>query len=137
MKTTGLQKVSEALDADDQHRGPHCAYFVRRWHRIAQAIFEWLVVGKEQPLGPLRHRFVRAEFQPDRGGLQHYHALLETLLEVSSDDPQIRTEALKRLRECVTRDLRPALEELGVEKSAIDEVMILAETVLVHGHNEK
>jgi len=39
------------------------------------------MTGIEQPLGPLTHKFVRSEFQPNSGGLQHYHCLLATLLD--------------------------------------------------------
>ena len=134
-KTTGFEEFSKKLSEDKQRISCHCTMFVRKWHRAALALVEWLVHGVEQPLGPLGHRFVRAEFQPCRGGIQHYHCLLETLLNAASLDPEQREEVLRNLRACVTRNLPHALHALGLPQDLVTELCTFAETILRHYHD--
>ena len=134
-KTAGFEKMTENLRADNQSWSAHCTMFVRKWHRTVQALVEWLVNGKEQPLGPLRHRFLRAEFQPERGGLQHYHILLETLLAILSTVPHACELALSALRRCVTRNLAGAMLQLGIPQRVVEEVNLFASVILKHNHD--
>ena len=133
-KTAGMETMTEGMRADNQSWSAHCSIFVRKWHRTVLAMVEWLVNGKEQPLGPLRHRFVRAEFQPDRGGIQHYHILLETLLDLFSSDMNARECVLGALRSCVTRNIYGALHRFSLPEQIVNELSAFAAVVLKHNH---
>jgi len=135
-KTAGFETMTAQLQQDFQNWLAHCVMFVRRWHRTVHALIDWQMTGIEQPLGPLTHKFVRSEFQPNRGGLQHYHCLLATLLDIMSPDPAIRMQVLQRLRACVTRNLPFALCALGLPEEQICEVMLMASAVLRHHHDK-
>jgi len=135
-KTAGFETMTAKLQQDSQNWSAHCVMFVRRWHRTVHALIDWLMTGIEQPLGPLTHKFVRSEFQPNSGGLQHYHCLLATLLDIMSPDPAIRMQVLQCLRVCVTRNLPYALHALGLPEDKICEVMLMASVVLRHHHDK-
>ena len=57
--TIGFETCSKELGADKQHMSHHCAYFVRKWHRLIKGLVYWLRNGLEKPLGPLRYDFIR------------------------------------------------------------------------------
>ena len=128
--------MTASLKEDQQSFSAHCTMFVRRWHRAVLAVIEWLVTGTEKPIGPLGHRFVRAEFQPNRGGIQHYHILLETLLQLTSADPSLRSTGLQQLRSFVTRNLLGTLLQIGLPRALAEELQEFASVILKHHHTD-
>ena len=47
-------------------------------YRSFLLFIQWIIHGREQPLGKVRHVWYRHEFQPDVGNLSHVHMMVWT-----------------------------------------------------------